>query len=53
MDNELERIWKEMVVAKFKVLSWLTMKPQKTWVRITSLWAEIWTNDFPNTKQEC
>jgi hypothetical protein len=28
-------------------------KPWKTSVRIAVLWAEIWTWDIPDTKQEC
>jgi hypothetical protein len=28
-------------------------KPRKNSVRIAGLWAEIWTRELPNTKQEC
>jgi hypothetical protein len=28
-------------------------KPRKPSIVIDGLWAEIWTRDLPNTKQEC
>jgi hypothetical protein len=40
--NELERMWKEAVMAQFKVLTWkLLERLWKTTVRIASLLAEI------------
>jgi hypothetical protein len=48
MNNELERIWKEAVVA------WLDWgKPIETSIRISGLRADIWTQDLPNKKEEC
>jgi lipopolysaccharide biosynthesis protein len=49
-------IWKEEVRAQFRVLSchlsWENAKkPWETSVRIGGLWADIWIQDLPNTKQ--
>jgi hypothetical protein len=46
VSDELERIWKEVVVAYFKVLSWhlpggTEKNHKKTSVRIAGLWAKI------------
>jgi hypothetical protein len=58
MNDELESIWKDAVVACFKVLSqhlpgWTEKNHEKPPVRIAGLRAEIWNRDLPNTKQEC
>jgi hypothetical protein len=43
MNNEFETVWKEAVVAEFKVLS----------QNFNGLRAEILTPDLPKPKQEC
>jgi hypothetical protein len=57
VNDDLERIWKEAVVAWFKVLyrhsSEGTDEGHEIYVRIAGLRAKIWTRDFPNTKQDC
>jgi hypothetical protein len=54
--NELERIWKEKVVAWLKVLSRNlsggTEKNHENPVRVAGLRAEIWTRDHPTTKDD-
>jgi hypothetical protein len=56
MNNELEKLWKEAVVAKFKVqfrhMHEGTEKNRKNLVRIAGIWVEIWTRDLPNTKRQ-
>jgi hypothetical protein len=56
MTNDFERMWKEVVVAKFKVVfqHWLGRAEvnHENFVRIAGLRAEIWTRDLPNTKQD-
>jgi hypothetical protein len=55
--DELERMWKEAVVASFKVLSRHlpaeTEDNHENPIRIVSLRAEIWILDLPNVKQDC
>jgi hypothetical protein len=45
VNNELERMWNEVVTAKFVVLSWHYLagfkKTMKTSVRMASVWEEI------------
>jgi hypothetical protein len=56
--DELEGIWKEVVVANFKVLShYLPCGTEENHntpsVMIAGLRVEIWARDLPNIKQEC
>jgi hypothetical protein len=44
-DNDLERMWKEVVVEAPK-------KTTITSVRIADVWSKIWTRNLPNTKQK-
>jgi hypothetical protein len=56
MNDELERMWKEAVVAKFKILSRYFLEGlRKTTntLRIAGLRAVIWSQDLLNKKQEC
>jgi hypothetical protein len=59
VNYDLERIWKEVVVAYFDVLPWHlpggteVNHKKKTSVRISGLQAENRTWDLTNTKQEC
>jgi hypothetical protein len=55
--NKLESMWKEAVVAWFKILYRQlpggTEKNTNTSGGIARIRAEIWTWDLQNTKQEC
>jgi hypothetical protein len=57
MITELEREWKELVVAWFDVLFWHlprgTEESDKNPVGIGGLWAETWTWDLMTTVLEC
>jgi hypothetical protein len=57
MNNELERIWKDVALASFKALPrYLPRGTEENWktsVRISSLQAEIRNQDLLNKKQEC
>jgi hypothetical protein len=57
VNDELERICKEVVVALFKVVSQNspggTEENLKSSVRIAGLWAKTSTWDLSNMKQEC
>jgi hypothetical protein len=59
MNNELEGLWEEAVVARFKVLlsqhfSGETEENiENTSLRIAGARAEIWNQELLNTKQEC
>jgi hypothetical protein len=55
INNELERMWKEVVTAKFVALSWnfpgWTKESYKKLQSGVRFKAEIWTWDLLNTKQ--
>jgi hypothetical protein len=53
--DKFERMWNKMVVAYFKVSRHLPEETEGNHenVRIAVLWAETWTRDVPNAKQEC
>jgi hypothetical protein len=57
MNNHLERIWKEVVMAYLKVLSWHlpggTEENHEKCVRMANIQAEILTQNLSNMKQEC
>jgi hypothetical protein len=57
MNDELERMWKEAVVAwVLRYYAGICLqglrKPAKNLIMIAGLRPEIWTRDIPNTKQE-
>jgi hypothetical protein len=50
----MERSGRGLTEGTIPVYSWRDWgKPRKSSVSIAGLRAEIWTRDFPNTKQEC
>jgi hypothetical protein len=56
MTDELEIMWNKMVVAYFKVLSRHFSggtEGNHENVRIAALWAETWTRNLQNAKQQC
>jgi hypothetical protein len=57
LNNELEEMWKEAVLACFKALfwhmAWGSVEAWKTQIRITSVKADILTRHLPNRSQKC
>jgi hypothetical protein len=54
VNNELESVWKEAVMAYFKILyhylhGWTEESHEKPPARIVDLWAQIRTRDLSNT----